>query len=71
MRTAKLFKHGKSQAVQLPDDFQFTGDEVLIKRAGDAVVLLSKENPWDALVNSLGEFTSDFMEAREQPAKND
>ena len=36
---AKLFKNGRSQAVRLPKAFRFIGDEVNIRRAGDAVVL--------------------------------
>jgi len=71
MKTAKLFKNGESQAVRLPKEFRFEGDEVLIKKAGNAVVLLPKKKSWDALVDSLGRFTSDFMEHRDQPTKND
>ncbi len=31
-RTAKLFKNGRSQAVRLPSEFRFEGDEVNISR---------------------------------------
>ncbi len=71
MKTAKLFKNGESQAVRLPKEFRFEGDEVLIKKAGNAVVLLPKKKPWDSLVDSLGQFSSDFMAERGQPKKND
>lgn len=40
-RTAKLFKNGASQAVRLPADFRFDGDEVYISRdeaTGDVVL---------------------------------
>ena len=36
---AKLFWNGRSQAVRLPKEFRFTGDEVEIRRDGDAVIL--------------------------------
>jgi len=36
---AKLFWNGRSQAVRLPKKFRFEGDEVSIRREGDAVVL--------------------------------
>jgi antitoxin VapB len=39
MGTAKLFKNGRSQAVRLPKEFRFAGNEVSIRREGDAVVL--------------------------------
>ena len=35
MDTAKLFINGRSQAVRLPKEFRFEGDEVMIKRVGD------------------------------------
>lgn len=39
MGTAKLFWSGRSQAVRLPKEFRFEGDEVRIRRQGNAVVL--------------------------------
>jgi virulence-associated protein VagC len=37
--TAKLFRNGRSQAVRLPKEFRFPGDEVTLRREGDAVVI--------------------------------
>ncbi len=68
-KTAKLFMNGQSQAVRLPKEFRFEGKEVFIKRMGDAVVLLPYEHPWQSLVDSLGEFTDDFLAERRQPAE--
>lgn len=39
MATAKLFRNGRSQAVRLPKEFRFEGDEVAIRREGESVVL--------------------------------
>ena len=36
---AKLFENGRSQAVRLPKEFRFEGDEVIIRKEGDAVIL--------------------------------
>lgn len=36
---AKLFWNGRSQAVRLPKEFRFEGDEVEIRKEGDAVIL--------------------------------
>jgi antitoxin VapB len=71
MKTAKLFKNGESQAVRLPKEFRFAGDEVLIKRSGSAVVLLPKSKAWDTLIDSLSHFSSDYMSERAQPAQQD
>jgi len=38
-RTAKLFKHGRSQAVRLPKEFRLPGTEVRVRRMGNGVLL--------------------------------
>lgn len=67
MKTAKLFQNGQSQAVRLPKEFRFEGDEVIIKRSGNAVILLPANHSWDVLLNSLDKFSDDFMDDRVQP----
>jgi antitoxin VapB len=36
---AKIFWSGRSQAVRLPKEFRFAGDEVTIRKEGHAVIL--------------------------------
>ena len=68
MMTAKLFENGKSQAVRLPKEYRFEGDEVFINKIGDVVVLMPKGNKQAGLLNSLDLFSDDFMaDGREQP----
>jgi antitoxin VapB len=67
MKTAKLFQNGQSQAVRLPKEFRFEGDEVIIKRSGNAVVLIPTNHSWDVLASSLDKFSDDFMVNRNQP----
>jgi antitoxin VapB len=43
--TAKLFMHGRSQAVRLPKEFRFEGSEVRVSRVGDKVILEPMEKP--------------------------
>jgi antitoxin VapB len=69
MKTAKLFKNGRSQGVRLPIEFRFDGDHVFLKRAGNGVLLLPAKRAWDSLVNSLDHFSEDFLTEREQPAQ--
>ncbi len=67
MQTAKLFKNGRSQAVRLPKDFQFQGEDVVIQKHGDAVILIPHEKVWETFLASLDEFSEDFMKnGREQ-----
>jgi len=68
MKTAKIFKSGNSQAVRLPKEFQFSGEEVYIKKAGHGVILIPMDEPWEMFEQSLSEFTGDYMEGkRTQP----
>ena len=43
--TAKLFAHGRSQAVRLPKEFRFEGKEVRVSKIGDKVILEPVEPP--------------------------
>lgn len=61
METAKIFESGKDQAVRLPKQFRFSGDEVLVQRLGNAVMLLPKETAWETFLNGLNGFTEDFF----------
>lgn len=67
METAKLFQNGKSQAVRLPKKYRFSGDKVIIKRVGNAVILLPYRDSWETLFDSLEQFSDDFMSDRQQP----
>lgn len=61
MMTAKLFENGRSQAVRLPKEYRFSGDEVAVNKIGDIVILMPKENKWSGFLSSLNLFSEDFM----------
>jgi antitoxin VapB len=47
--TAKLFMHGRSQAVRLPKEFRMEGSEVSVTRNGDSITLtpiMRKKTNW-------------------------
>ncbi len=67
MQTARLFQNGRSQAVRLPKEMRFRGDRVLIKKMGNAVVLLPYHDSWQSLIESVQLFSDDYMEHRDQP----
>jgi antitoxin VapB len=60
-----LFRHGRSQAVCLPDEFRFEGSEVRVSKVGDKVILEPiKKKPIDfdkfwAELDALG--AKDFL----------
>jgi antitoxin VapB len=71
MKTAKLFKNGRSQAVRLPKEFQFQGDQVRIRRLGRGVLLEPLEQTefdYEAWFRQLDEMGDDPTFVRpEQP----
>jgi antitoxin VapB len=71
MKTAKIFKNGQSQAVRLPKEFRFDDTEVFIKKSGNIVHLIPRNNSWDSLFGSLKKFSRDFMSQRVQPELED
>ena len=69
MQTAKLFLNGRSQAVRLPKEYQFTGNDVYIKRIGEAVMLFPVDKEWEVFLHGLNNFSDDFMASgREEQA---
>jgi len=61
MKTARLFLNGRSQAVRLPKEYQFSGENVYIQRVGDAVILFPVDKEWDVFKHGLNNFSDDFM----------
>ena len=61
MQTARLFLNGRSQAVRLPKEYQFIGDNVYIKRVGEAVILFPVDKEWEVFLHGLNNFSDDFM----------
>ena len=68
MKTAKLFRNGRSQAVRLPKEYRLSGRDVYVRKIDQIILLLPKKFPWGSLVKSLDRFSEDFMSARNQPA---
>ena len=70
MQSAKLFINGRSQAVRLPKEFQFSGKDVLIQKVGDAVILLPHDKSWEVFLHGLNSFTKEFMDEGREQGKN-
>ncbi len=68
MGNAKVFWSGRSQAVRLPKEFRFDGDEVRIRRHGASIILDPIANDWAWLDDVTGPLAEDFVQAvDEQP----
>jgi antitoxin VapB len=69
MESAKVFWSGRSQAVRLPKAFRFEGEEVRIRRHGNAVILEPIVNDWAWLAGVAAAVDEDFERAaNEEPA---
>lgn len=68
-KVAKLFWNGRSQAVRLPQEFRFEGNEVRIRRQGKLVVLEPVAQDSEEWLQALAKFRSEpFMkDGRKQP----
>ncbi|TSD88892.1 AbrB/MazE/SpoVT family DNA-binding domain-containing protein [Mycobacterium sp. KBS0706] len=67
---ARLFRHGRSQAVRLPKEFRLPGEAVRVTRVGNGVLLEPIETDITVWFANLDRFVeTPFMpEGREQPA---
>ena len=70
MQTAKVFMNGNSQAVRLPKNFRLEGDEVVIKKMGDDIMLMPKRYSYAALKASIDQLDADFQIERNQPTEH-
>ena len=61
MQTARLFANGRSQAVRLPKECQFEGENVYIQKIGNAVILFPYDKEWETFLHGLNSFSDDFM----------
>ena len=71
MATGKLVSKGDDQFVLLPKEIRIDADEVFVARHGNMVVLFPKGADWSMLMESLSEFTPDFLANRSQPPEPD
>jgi len=61
-RTAKVFMTNRSQAVRLPKEFQFSTDEVFIRKEGEDVILSPRPRDCGAYLTHAPAASSGFME---------
>jgi antitoxin VapB len=68
--TARIFMHGRSQAVRLPQAFRLTGDRVRVRRVGGGLLLEPIVTDVDTWFGEMDRFSDiPFMEeGRKQPA---
>lgn len=60
-KRARIFWTGRSQAVRLPKEFRFDGDEVLVHREGNTIVLEPIDDWPHGYAESFAGVADDFV----------
>jgi len=60
VRVASIFRNGRNQAIRLPRDMEFAGDQVLIEKHGDQLTVRPKPRDWADYFATCGSFDADF-----------
>ena len=56
-----------AQIIKIPNDFKIDDDKVYLKKVGNSLHIIPFHNSWQNMIESLGEFTPDFMNDCQQP----
>jgi antitoxin VapB len=68
MRSAKLFRNGRSQAMRLPKEFPVDTAEVYLKKISDGFLVIPRD-PWEIFFEGIEELSADLMGRRPPTAR--
>lgn len=68
MTPTKVFQNGNSQAIRIPQEMRTTDKEFYIAKVGNAYIAYPIDDPWMPVRQTIGGFSDDFMEERQQPS---
>ncbi|HUO23576.1 MAG TPA: AbrB/MazE/SpoVT family DNA-binding domain-containing protein [Caulobacteraceae bacterium] len=67
-RHIKLFKNGRNQAVRIPREFELPGDDAIIRRDGDKLIIeAAPPQSLLALLSQLSPIDEDFSDIDDAP----
>ena len=67
-RHVKLFRNGRNQAVRIPVEFELPGDEAILWRDGDRLVLEpTRKRGLLALLETMEPLNEEFPEIEDRP----
>ena len=72
-RHVRLFRNGRNQAVRIPRDFEMDGNEAIIRKDGNRLILepVSVKNSLIELLKTLEPIQEEFPEMEDPPAKEE
>ncbi len=69
-RHVRLFRNGRNQAVRIPREFELPGDEAVIRKEGDRLVIEpSSRSPLAAVLSRLDTLDEDFAAVEDREAE--
>lgn len=68
-RQVRIFRNGRNQAIRIPREFEFSGEEVLIRQDGDRLIVepVSSRSlrdllaSWEPLDESIADVDADLL----------
>lgn len=72
-RHVRLFKNGRNQAVRIPREFELPGDEAVMRKDGDRLIIepVEKKLGLLELLATLEPLDEEFPEIEDPPATDD
>jgi len=72
-RHVRLFRNGRNQAVRIPRDFEMDGNEAIIRKEGNKLILepLGIKNRLLELLTKLDPIQEEFPEMEDSPVKDE
>ena len=72
-RHVRLFRNGRNQAVRIPRDFEMDGNEAIIRKEGNRLILepVGTKNPLLELLKTLKPIQEEFPEMKDSPIKDE
>ena len=72
-RHVRLFRNGRNQAVRIPRDFEIAGNEAIIRKEGNKLILepVGIHNRLLELLKTLTPIQEDFPEMEDPPVKDE
>lgn len=72
MKTVKLFSTDQNQILEIPEEYSFAEEEVIINKIDDILLITPKSKAEDEFLAGVVSFTDDFMsDGRNQPAQQE
>ncbi len=64
MVKTRTFMTGRSQAIRLPKEYRFSGEDIYINKIDGVLLVVERDQLWNVFEGSLDKFTEDFMNDR-------